>query len=80
MKFKVYGFSNLYKHEKLDYSDIGFVLLPSITFNVSSHNFEPDEQFDYWRKGRNYFIIFSWLFWGFTLDFRTGIDSGGIEE
>ena len=75
MKFKIYAWSEIYK--QYDYLDVTFDLLPTIALHLSFHNFEPDEDFRYWRKGRNFFLMFSWLFWGITFDLRTGIDSDG---
>lgn len=78
MKFKVYVWNTIFRQP--DYFDIDFDFLPSISLNVSFHNFEPDEDFDYWRKGKNCFLMFSWLFWGITFDLRTGIDTGGKKK
>jgi hypothetical protein len=74
MKFKVYTWNSVCKDK--DYSDFNLNILPTIELNMSYHNFLPDENCSYKRQGRNFFLMFSWLFWGITFDLRTGIDTG----
>jgi len=74
MKFKIYGWNEIYKQD--DYFDIHISVLPSISLSWSCHNFPPDENCSYRRKGKNYCLMFSWFLWGITFDLRTGIDTG----
>ena len=75
MKFKIYGWNTIFKQD--DYYSIHFHFLPEIELSKNYQNFEPDENFPYRRKGWNCYLVFTWLFWGFTIDLRTGIYTGG---
>jgi hypothetical protein len=79
MKFKVYGWNGFYKDEDGEYSSTSFNATPSVRFDTDAHDFPPDKSFPRRRKGRNFFLLFAWLFWGVTLDLRTGTDSDGDE-
>jgi len=74
MKFKIYGWNAIYRQD--DYSDIHIDILPNICLSWSHHDFPPDENCSYQRKGTNYFLMFSWFLWGITFDLRTGTDTG----
>jgi len=94
MKFRVYGWTEFYRPkdgvthvqhygEGEKYWTLGVGLTPHISFSISRHDFLPDEDCPIRRNGASVFILFSWLLWGVTLDFRFGRDTGywpGHEE
>ena len=87
MKFKVYVWHTPYVLEDPDPSesywtvDVDFI--PSVSLSINRHNLPPDENCPIRRKGVNIFLVFSWLIFGITFDFRFGRDTGyweGHEE
>ncbi len=76
MKFKIYPWLTLDTKADPEYSDSNIYLISGIEISWSRHNFAPDENCSYRRKGTNLYILFSWLIFGFTLDFRFGTGTG----
>lgn len=81
MKFKIYGWTSYYScgDPGDDSQDLTIHLIPELEINIQKHNFAPESDKDgcpFRRKGRNIFILISWLIFGITLDFRFGRDTG----
>lgn len=78
MKFKAYGWTGLYRASDADekYWTLNINLIPHAEIEICRHDFPPDDSFKVRRNGVNIFIMFAWLVFGFTLDFRFGRDTG----
>jgi len=73
MKFKIYAWSTIYKPPtQPGYLDIHFNFIPSIELCINKYDFPADEDCPVRRKGFDNVVMFSWLLWGITFDFRWG--------
>lgn len=78
MKFKIYPWNAIYKQP--NYFDIHFYFIPSIDICINKYDFPADEDNPIRRKGSTLCIMFSWLLWGITFDFRFGTGTGYFES
>lgn len=74
MKFKVYPWIEIDRRNDDDEKSLDWTieLLPLVQINYRFHDFKPSNDFPGLSKGAWFTILFSWLIFGITFDFRFG--------
>ena len=73
MKFKAYGWSSVWRDNSGESSSWAIDVLPTITLDYWRHDWDAYEERGIEETHVRYFyIMFSWLFFGVTFDFRFG--------
>ncbi len=73
MKFRSYPWLTIYSSDEFSYHDLYF--LPSVHCSLNQYDFKPEGGFEQSSKGGHFCVMFCWLIFGFTLDFRWGDDA-----
>jgi hypothetical protein len=76
MKFKVYGWiginRDIHPAKGERFEDYRLSLIPGVDFSLEKDQWSPNKDDPNGFKGAWFTICFSWLIFGFTLDFRFG--------
>ena len=73
MKFKAYGWLTIWRDAGGESSTFSIDLIPSVSLDYWRHDFAADAALDIKETHCRYFyVMFSWLIFGLTLDFRWG--------